>query len=140
MATLAPMNESPRVTAPYRIDVSRGRMSSRVSSEWFSRPDDEKYLSLTSLYDAVRGRADRATTRDSDTLQARGRALHACLSQFSLAHRELLLAPHDSKVTIAELASRSNKSPNAFYKLLARLRDQLTDCMRQRLAAEAPNA
>ena len=84
--------------------------------------------------------ADRATTRDSDTLQARGRALHACLSQFSLAHRELLLAPHDSKVTIAELASRSNKSPNAFYKLLARLRDQLTDCMRQRLAAEAPNA
>ena len=63
MATLARMNETPPISAPYRIDVSRGRMNSRVSSEWFSRPDDEKYLSLTSLYDAVRGRADQATTR-----------------------------------------------------------------------------
>ena len=57
MATLAPMNESPRVTAPYRIDVSRGRLSRRVSSEWFSRPDAQKYLSLPRLPDAVLRRA-----------------------------------------------------------------------------------
>ncbi|GAA0309218.1 hypothetical protein GCM10009087_19080 [Sphingomonas oligophenolica] len=63
MATLARTIDSPRTTAPYRIDVSRGQMSSRVSSEWFSRPDDEKFLSLTTLYDSVRRRADRASTR-----------------------------------------------------------------------------
>lgn len=51
------------VTAPYKVDISRGSNNSRVSSEWFSRPDDERFLSLTSLYDRVRARADRASIR-----------------------------------------------------------------------------
>ena len=49
--------------APYKVDISRGRNIGRVSSEWFSRPDDERFLSLTDLYGRVRGRADSATTR-----------------------------------------------------------------------------
>lgn len=49
--------------APYKVDISRGRNISRVSSEWFSRPDDERFLSLIALYDRVRARADAATTR-----------------------------------------------------------------------------
>lgn len=47
----------------FRVDVTRGERIGRVSSEWFSRPDDERYLSLTELYDAVQQRADRATAR-----------------------------------------------------------------------------
>jgi hypothetical protein len=47
----------------YRVDVSRGQRVSRVSSEWFSRPDDEKYLSLSDLYAAVQGRSERSYTR-----------------------------------------------------------------------------
>jgi hypothetical protein len=47
----------------YRVDISRGQNISRVSSEWFARPDDERFLSLTELYDSVRARADAATTR-----------------------------------------------------------------------------
>lgn len=38
-----------------------------MSSEWFSRPDDERYLSLTELHDAVRRRADAASTRTVET-------------------------------------------------------------------------
>jgi len=34
-----------------------------VSSEWFSRPEDERFLSLTDLYARVRSRADHAVTR-----------------------------------------------------------------------------
>lgn len=49
--------------APYKVDISRGRNIGRVSSEWFSRPDDERFLSLPELYASVRGRADSATTR-----------------------------------------------------------------------------
>jgi len=30
----------------YKVDVSRGQRIGRVSSEWFSRPADERYLSL----------------------------------------------------------------------------------------------
>ncbi|MBO9375548.1 DUF932 domain-containing protein [Sphingomonas histidinilytica] len=62
MASLAPSVDRP-VDAAYRVDISRGRNIGRVSSEWFSRPDDERFLSLTDLYDSVRTRADRATTR-----------------------------------------------------------------------------
>ena len=47
----------------YRVEASRGGRSSRVSSEWFSRPDDERFLSLGDLYAAVRGRTDRSSTR-----------------------------------------------------------------------------
>src|SRR5258707_7901479 len=55
-------NEGP-VSSGFRVDTSRGERVGRVSSEWFSRPDDERYLSLTDLYDAARRRAERAQTR-----------------------------------------------------------------------------
>lgn len=61
MMTLT-QNEQP-VSSGFRVDISRGERVGRVSSEWFSRPDDERYLSLTDLYDAVRRRAERAQTR-----------------------------------------------------------------------------
>lgn len=47
-------------TGGFRVDVGRGQQIGRVSSEWFSRPDDERYFSLTELYGAVKARADRA--------------------------------------------------------------------------------
>ncbi len=47
----------------FKVDLSRGDRVGRASSEWFSRPDDERYLSLPELYAAVRARAERATAR-----------------------------------------------------------------------------
>lgn len=47
----------------YKVDVGRGERVGRVSSEWFSRPADERYLSLSELALAVRDRADRSRTR-----------------------------------------------------------------------------
>lgn len=47
----------------YKVDASRGERIGRVSSEWFSRPDDERYLSLDALARTVRGRAERSRTR-----------------------------------------------------------------------------
>jgi len=38
-----------------------------VSSEWFSRPADEQYLSLSELRAAVRGRAERSRIRTAET-------------------------------------------------------------------------
>lgn len=50
-------------TGGYKVDVSRGERVGRVSSEWFSRPADERYLSLSELARSVRDRADRSRTR-----------------------------------------------------------------------------
>ncbi|MUZ62581.1 DUF932 domain-containing protein [Agrobacterium vitis] len=47
----------------YKVDVGRGERVGRVSSEWFSRPADERYLSLSELARSVRDRADRSRTR-----------------------------------------------------------------------------
>ncbi len=47
----------------YKVDVGRGERVGRVSSEWFSRPADERYLSLSELAHTVRDRTERSRTR-----------------------------------------------------------------------------
>jgi hypothetical protein len=79
-------NEGP-VSSGFRVDVSRGERVGRVSSEWFSRPDDERYLSLTDLFDAVRRRADRAQAR---TVESRAVRVEAARDN---AERLALLVP-----------------------------------------------
>lgn len=44
----------------YRVDVNRGQRIGRVSSEWFSRPEDERFLSLTDLFASLKGRAEHS--------------------------------------------------------------------------------
>ena len=68
MATL-PSQSLPSAPAPggYKVDISRGQRIGRASSEWFSRPDDERFLSLDELYAAVRRRAEAASTRTVET-------------------------------------------------------------------------
>ncbi|RUM20683.1 DUF932 domain-containing protein [Rhizobium vallis] len=61
MNTMLP-SSSP-VSAGFKVDISRGQRIGRVSSEWFSRPDDERYLSLSELHHAVKTRADHARAR-----------------------------------------------------------------------------
>jgi hypothetical protein len=60
------------VTNGFKVDISRGERIGRVSSEWFSRPDDERYLSLGALHEALRTRAERATARTVETRAVRG--------------------------------------------------------------------
>lgn len=51
----------------YKVDVSRGERNGRVSSEWFNRPDDERFLSLDDLWARVKARSERSTTRIVET-------------------------------------------------------------------------
>lgn len=80
--------------------------------------------------------ADRSANRQIDATAQRAKALHECLGQFSADHRELLLAPHSSEISVAELAVRRHKTANSLYKLLGRLREQLTDCVRFKLQGD----
>jgi len=59
------------VTGGYRVDVSRGERVGRVSSEWFNRPDDERFLSLDDLFASVKGRAERSRTRTVESAAIR---------------------------------------------------------------------
>jgi len=66
-------SSAPRPAQPagFKVDISRGERIGRVSSEWFSRPEDERYLSLSALHDAVLRRAERATARTVETREVR---------------------------------------------------------------------
>jgi hypothetical protein len=55
----------------YKVDVSRGQRIGRVSSEWFSRPADERYLSLSELFASVKGRTERSRTRTVESAAVR---------------------------------------------------------------------
>ncbi|WP_371224228.1 DUF932 domain-containing protein [Roseovarius sp. 2305UL8-3] len=70
MTAIEIMNGRPE-SGGYKVDVSRGGHNGRVSSEWFSRPDDEKYLSLSDLYASVKGRATRSKTRTVESAAIR---------------------------------------------------------------------
>lgn len=71
MNFIASSQNGHQVNRGFRVDVTRGEHNGRVSSEWFSRSDDERFLSLTELYDAVKGRAYRATARTVESRTVR---------------------------------------------------------------------
>jgi hypothetical protein len=55
----------------YKVDVSRGERVGRVSSEWFNRPADERYLSLADLFASVKSRSDKSRTRTVESAAVR---------------------------------------------------------------------
>ena len=59
------------VSYGYKVDVSSGTNVDRVSSEWFSRPDDERFLSLDDLFASVKGRAERSRTHQVESAAIR---------------------------------------------------------------------
>lgn len=71
MTQVQVLDASPVRSSGYKVDVSRGQRIGRVSSEWFSRPADQRYLSLTELMAAVKGRAERSRTRTVESAAIR---------------------------------------------------------------------
>jgi hypothetical protein len=59
----------------YKVDAARGKRVGRVSSEWFSRPADERYLSLSDLYAGVRRRSERSRDRTVESAAIRVEAM-----------------------------------------------------------------
>ena len=58
-------------TSGYRVDPGCGARDGRVSSEWFSRPADERFLSLSDLHSSVKTRADRSRARTVESRDVR---------------------------------------------------------------------
>ena len=61
----------PTKAGGWKVDVSRGERNGRVSSEWFNRPDDERYLSLDDLWASVKGRSEHSRSRVVQTADIR---------------------------------------------------------------------
>ena len=101
----------------YKVDVSRGGHNGRVSSEWFSRPDDEKFLSLSDLCASVKGRAERSRIRTVESAAIRVEAHHDDPEKLALVlpDAEAPVAPtHWSFGQLASLVS----APAAYLRQL----------------------
>ena len=68
----------------YKVDVSRGERVGRVSSEWFSRPDDERFLSLTDLARKVGARSERSRSRTVESARIQEEASRNDAERLSL--------------------------------------------------------
>ncbi len=116
MTAIEIMNGRP-ASGGYKVDVSRGGQDGRVSSEWFSRPDDEKYLSLSELYASVKGRAERSKTRTVESAAIRVEAHRDDPEQLALVlpDADTLVAPtHWSFGQLASLVG----APAAYLRQL----------------------
>lgn len=80
-------------SAGYKVDVSRGERNGRVSSEWFSRPDDERYLSLDDLWSSVKARSERSRTRIVETAR-----IHVEASRDNAERLQLIFPKADAPV------------------------------------------
>ena len=78
------VNAGPKAFDGYKVDVSRGERIGRVSSEWFSRPADERFLSLSDLFASVKGRAERSRTRTVESAAVRVEASRDDAERLSL--------------------------------------------------------
>ena len=69
--SISAVDTGEQVSGAFKVDATRGQRIGRVSSEWFSRPADERFLSLSELHVAVHGRAERSVTRTVESRAVR---------------------------------------------------------------------
>ncbi|MBG0511180.1 DUF932 domain-containing protein [Agrobacterium sp. MOPV5] len=95
--TSSPSRTQRPASSGFKVDISRGERIGRVSSEWFSRPDDERYLSLSDLHRAVSARTEQARVRTIETAEIRVEATRDNAERLSLivpGGREALAPTH----------------------------------------------
>ncbi|MES0110021.1 DUF932 domain-containing protein [Mesorhizobium sp. M0013] len=84
MSNLVVLDAARDANGSYKVDASRGQRIGRVSSEWFSRPDDERFLSLSELFESVSDRSERSRTRIFETAALRVEASRDNAGRLSL--------------------------------------------------------
>lgn len=72
----------------------------------------------------------------SDAVQVRRQHLETCLKKLPIEKRETLMKVYSPGTVMRELASQSEKSEQAFYKIIQRLRATLLDCISKLSAME----
>ena len=73
--------------------------------------------------------------RRADDFERRAELLHLCLQKLPAHHRAIVVWRYYDGCDIEAIAAKSQRSVLAVYRLLSRLRETLSDCIRRELAA-----
>ncbi len=79
--------------------------------------------------------ADEAAAESAESHQQETHALDHCLNELKQHQRELVLRAYQDKGSIKELAVSQDTTPERLYKVLARLKTRLQDCVELQLKA-----
>ena len=85
--------EQTAVTSAYKVDVSQGQLDGRVSSQWFNRPDDQRFLNLTDLATHVRARSEASVQTIVDVADIRVKASMNNPEKLALEYHGLEVEP-----------------------------------------------
>jgi len=72
---VSPQFQTAQTVGARKVDASLGSHSGELSRQWYKRPDDQRFLSLTDLYASVRGRGDRSHHMIADAKTLRVNAI-----------------------------------------------------------------
>ncbi|QDT55174.1 ECF RNA polymerase sigma factor SigW [Caulifigura coniformis] len=74
-----------------------------------------------------------------DDLDRRTAALAGCVVKLPSHHQELIRARYASGEAVEQIAEQLNRSTEAVYRMLSRIRQSLHECVTRTLAAETPH-
>jgi len=77
--------------------------------------------------------------RRADTLDLQADALRLCLRKLPEAHRKVIVWRYYEDCAVEEIAAKSERTVEAVYRLLSRIRTVLNDCVNRQLNA-APHS
>ena len=73
--------------------------------------------------------------RRSEHLDRKADSLRACLRKLPEAHRAIVMWRYFDECEIQEIAAKSDRTEEAVYRLLSRIRKALNDCISRQLGA-----
>lgn len=115
--TDAPVSNA--VTSEFKIDAMRGTQDRTVSSNWWNRPDDQRFLSLSSLESAVQARSFDAETYIADLSKTRVVLDREDEDKLSLEFNDTIVDP--THWSFGQLASLSGAPAGYMRKLPSKL-------------------
>ena len=76
--------------------------------------------------------------RRADVLDRRSDALKICLQKLPEAHRKIVLWRYEEDCGIEEIATKTNRTVEAVYRLLSRIRAVLNECISRQAGTITP--
>ena len=119
--------DAERPFLPWARTIARYEVLSHLKRQQVRR----KYFSD----DVVELLADDWNQRD-DTREGQSQALEHCVRILPDDDRRLLHLRYESDESMQELSRQTDRTPNAIYKSLQRIRQALLDCVQHRLGLE----
>lgn len=76
--------------------------------------------------------------RRAETLDRRADALRLCLRKLPEAHRRIVTWRYYEDCGVEEIAAKSERTVEAVYRLLSRIREALNECVQRQTTAPSP--